>query len=156
MAGLHFLNTPLIFWTIYQVMTRFLKDKLRKRIHFNENANSLHQHIDPKILPRSVGGHLDEDEAFDRTLAPRILKRNIPYEGLSNLICNLVLIVLALAKHVIYLRKSFDKEIHLPLSITLLLAEYSRIFGTFACCLFANECSIFTAFPSLAKDTHMY
>lgn len=47
----------------------FLPNKLRKRIHLHSSpSNSLHDFLSPDILPKSLGGILEEEEAVDRFL----------------------------------------------------------------------------------------
>jgi len=80
--SIHIMNPPMLFWSVYKIGQRFMKEKIRNRIHFHYNNESLHKHFEKEFLPLSLGGDLDEDEAIDRTVTDELIKRDIPFEGL--------------------------------------------------------------------------
>ncbi|XP_028296478.1 clavesin-2 isoform X1 [Gouania willdenowi] len=56
-GGIHFVNQPWYIHALYTVIRPFLKDKTRKRIFMHgNNLNSLHQLLQPEILPSELGG----------------------------------------------------------------------------------------------------
>ena len=58
-----------------------LSEKMRSRIHFHYNLESLHQHVSKNILPESLGGDLSENDAIDITLVDELLKEDATYES---------------------------------------------------------------------------
>jgi len=76
----HLVNPPPLFWTLHKIGMRFVKDKIRKRVHLHYSWDSLHKFLPKKILPKSLGGERDEEEIRDTELNERILRRNAPYE----------------------------------------------------------------------------
>jgi len=82
---LHLVNNPRIFGAIYAVARPFIKEKMKKRIHFHgDDINSLHSslRIDPALLPEFLGGNVSNDEYKDESVAKRILKKDPYYEDL--------------------------------------------------------------------------
>ncbi|XP_067665575.1 alpha-tocopherol transfer protein-like [Haliotis asinina] len=57
--GIHYLHQPSVFDYVFSIIKPFLKEKLRKRLHFHgENVEGLHDFIDPEDLPEEYGGKL--------------------------------------------------------------------------------------------------
>lgn len=61
--AIHIVNQSWIFDMIYNCFKPFLDERMKKRIFFHgDDMESLHQHIDPKHLPKKYGGvHEDYD-----------------------------------------------------------------------------------------------
>ncbi|XP_077442545.1 clavesin-2 [Stigmatopora argus] len=56
-GGIHFVNQPWYIHALYTVIRPFLKEKTRKRIFLHgNNLTSLHQLLQPEILPSELGG----------------------------------------------------------------------------------------------------
>jgi len=85
---IHYVNMPKLFVPLHKIGLRFVKEKLRKRVHLHYNYQSLHEVFSPDILPECLGGGLpDVIAAVDSDVVEQILERNIPYEGKFNYIC---------------------------------------------------------------------
>lgn len=57
LKAVHIIFQPAVFKFVWAIFNRFIKEKLRKRIHFHSNnVHSLHKHIDPSCLPKHYGG----------------------------------------------------------------------------------------------------
>nr|XP_034828422.1 alpha-tocopherol transfer protein-like [Maniola hyperantus] len=55
--SVHFLNTPRFFETFFNVIKRFLNEKIKNRIMIhNKNIETLHEHVAKEILPPEYGG----------------------------------------------------------------------------------------------------
>ncbi|XP_022654023.1 clavesin-2-like isoform X5 [Varroa jacobsoni] len=55
--AIHVVNQPGLYDYIYACIRPFLKPKIMKRIHLHgSDMTSLHEHIDPEILPEEYGG----------------------------------------------------------------------------------------------------
>lgn len=55
--GIHVVNQPKIFEIVFALFKPFLREKLRKRVHFHGNdLASLHKHITPTCLLPAYGG----------------------------------------------------------------------------------------------------
>ena len=80
-AGVHVLNPPKLFWPIYQIATRFLKEKIRKRFQLHYGLESLHKCFSIDMLPVSLGGNLAENEAAEWDTMKDLLEKDIPYES---------------------------------------------------------------------------
>ncbi|XP_034242677.1 clavesin-1 [Thrips palmi] len=52
----HFLNVPSMANRLFEFFTMLLNDKLRNRIMLHTSVADLHEHINPKILPKEYGG----------------------------------------------------------------------------------------------------
>ena len=70
---------------LYFVTQRFLTAKIRRSIHFHKNLESLHDHIERAILPDSLGGSLDMNDAMDVLFKERLLKEDKCAQGQSSL-----------------------------------------------------------------------
>ncbi|XP_048257168.1 alpha-tocopherol transfer protein-like isoform X2 [Haliotis rufescens] len=70
--GIHYLHEPALFEYVFSIIKPFLKEKLRKRLHFlGENVEGLHEYIDPENLPEEYAGKLPSicsQEYFERLL----------------------------------------------------------------------------------------
>ena len=80
-AAIHFLNPPRIFWTIYQIIIRLCKQKIRDRIHLHGSIDSLHNYLRKTILPKSLNGDVCDSEADDKDSFDRFFKENRSYDG---------------------------------------------------------------------------
>jgi hypothetical protein len=58
-------------------------------VHSN-NLDSLHQHLSPEILPKNLGGILEDEEAFDKDVEPRILDMEDYYEKFARLFISIL------------------------------------------------------------------
>ncbi|MCL4140573.1 UNVERIFIED_CONTAM: hypothetical protein GTU68_002396, partial [Idotea baltica] len=55
--GLHYINTPPSFETVFSIFRSFMKEKMRKRVQIHGNSlESLHKHISKEVLPIEYGG----------------------------------------------------------------------------------------------------
>lgn len=54
--GLHFVNLPMFATTLLTIANSILSDKLKGRVHVHQSMESLHELINPKILPVEYGG----------------------------------------------------------------------------------------------------
>jgi len=62
---IHFINHPSFFNAVIAIGKMFMKPKMKQRLQFHGyNVASLHEFIDPAILPKVYGGCL-EDEEFE-------------------------------------------------------------------------------------------
>ncbi|XP_011505203.1 PREDICTED: alpha-tocopherol transfer protein-like [Ceratosolen solmsi marchali] len=70
LKGIHVVNQPFIFNMVFAIFKPFLQEKLRKRIHFHgRDRTTLRNFIDPKALPKRLGGELDySDEPIGEQL----------------------------------------------------------------------------------------
>jgi hypothetical protein len=84
-VGVHVLNAPRIFWPIYKLCMKILPEKIRKRIQIHSSLKSLHDHIDKSILPKYLGGLLEDEEALDREMINELVQADKSYDGRSNL-----------------------------------------------------------------------
>ncbi|XP_046573182.1 alpha-tocopherol transfer protein-like [Haliotis rubra] len=71
--GIHYLHQPSVFEYVFSMIKPFLKEKLRKRLHFlGDKVEGLHEYIDPENLPEEYAGKLpslDSPEFIDRLVA---------------------------------------------------------------------------------------
>ncbi|CAL8139532.1 unnamed protein product [Orchesella dallaii] len=80
----HIVNNPYIFDLIYALAKPFLKEKLKRRIlEHGKNVQNIHQHLNPEILPKSLGGHLPNEEAVDHDFMQRIMAKNDFYKEMA-------------------------------------------------------------------------
>lgn len=79
-SEVHIINPPPLYWSIHQISMRFVKEKIRKRIHLHYSYESLHKYLDASICPESLGGLLGDEEARDNDLIHDILTKNAFYE----------------------------------------------------------------------------
>ena len=86
LAGIHFLNNPILFWPIYKIAMKLFPNKLQDRVRVHSDVESLAKSITPEILPKSLGGSLDEDEAWDDKIMQQIIQNNLCYDCKSNII----------------------------------------------------------------------
>jgi len=55
--ALHYINTPPAFDTVFNIFKGFMKEKMKKRLHFHgSDLSSLHKHVPPSMLPKEYGG----------------------------------------------------------------------------------------------------
>ncbi|CAH1105709.1 unnamed protein product [Psylliodes chrysocephalus] len=60
LEAVHFLYTSWIFDTAYNIFKVFIPERFRDRIHFHNNLDTLYDDVDPKYLPNSLGGAIDD------------------------------------------------------------------------------------------------
>jgi hypothetical protein len=61
----HWLNLPPLIMTCFYVISSFVTEKLRKRLFLHKNLQSIHNVINPKILPKEYGGSIPWKEMAD-------------------------------------------------------------------------------------------
>jgi len=81
--ALHLVNQPYVLDLFCNLVKRFITKRLQSRIKLHRDVNSLTELVSPQILPKSLGGTLEEDEAFDDELVPAMLKMENYYKELS-------------------------------------------------------------------------
>uniref|UniRef100_A0A336M9G9 CSON013966 protein n=1 Tax=Culicoides sonorensis TaxID=179676 RepID=A0A336M9G9_CULSO len=55
--GLHYVNTPSVFMTFFNVFKSFLNEKVKSRVHlYGDNMEELHKNIPKRLLPTEYGG----------------------------------------------------------------------------------------------------
>lgn len=52
----HIINVSPLVDTIINFVRPFLKEKIRQRIHFHSNVDSLYKHVPKAMLPKEYGG----------------------------------------------------------------------------------------------------
>lgn len=71
----HIIFHPRIFGVVYQCIKPFLKEKMAKRMQLHgDDLSSLHNNVNPDILPISLGGKLEDDKAVDDHLLKKLLE----------------------------------------------------------------------------------
>lgn len=83
-AGAHFLNPTKLGWPIFQLALKCLKEKIRKRVQIHYGLESLHKSLDKSLLPESLGGDLNEDEASERHVIDMLIQENPSFEKYWN------------------------------------------------------------------------
>jgi len=71
--ALHLVNQPYIFDLFCNLAKRFVTKRLVGRIHLHRNSDSLIEMMDPGVLPMSLGGTLEEEDAFDDDFIAKML-----------------------------------------------------------------------------------
>jgi hypothetical protein len=56
MKGMHYINMPSFFETIFNMFKAFMKDKLKKRLHVHGNIEGMYKFVPREILPEEYGG----------------------------------------------------------------------------------------------------
>jgi hypothetical protein len=64
---------------------KILPEKIRKRIQIHTSLESLHNHIGKSILPKYLGGLLEDEEALDREMVNELVQTDKIYDGRSNI-----------------------------------------------------------------------
>lgn len=55
--GINYYNTPTLFNALFEVFQYFMKEKMKKRLHFHkDDLKSLHKEVPKKMLPNEYGG----------------------------------------------------------------------------------------------------
>ena len=87
---IHFYNYPSIFDPILHLFRLCFRRKLNDRIHFHARSSddsmkkSLHEHLDPELLPTEYGGQLGSvDSAINRAFVQWTRERNEPMKELE-------------------------------------------------------------------------
>jgi len=57
MKGMHYINMPSFFQTLFDLFKSFMKDKLKKRLHVHKNIEAAYELIPRDIFPEEYGGH---------------------------------------------------------------------------------------------------
>ncbi|XP_049851339.1 clavesin-2-like isoform X2 [Schistocerca gregaria] len=74
LKAIHVVNEPIFIGSLFSLFKPFIKEKLRKRIHFHgTNLSSLHAYLPYEILPRQLGGMVPD---FNFTTFRRIFEEN--------------------------------------------------------------------------------
>ncbi|OXA43738.1 retinaldehyde-binding protein 1 [Folsomia candida] len=79
----HIINNPQIFGALFSVAAFFMKEKMRRRIHFHgTNLTSLQNMLKLEVdqLPLFLGGPLSDEEYDDPSLAQRVVKKDAYYD----------------------------------------------------------------------------
>ncbi|CAB1447223.1 unnamed protein product [Pleuronectes platessa] len=74
--GIHLVNEPMFFWTVFAIIRPFLPDKIKQRIHMH-GANfqdSLSDFFSPAVLPPEYGGEGPEIEEVCRDWTNHLLQ----------------------------------------------------------------------------------
>lgn len=80
----HIINVSPLVDTIVNFVRPFLKEKIRQRIHFHSNLESLYKFVPQKMLPKEYGGEAGEM----KELTGKLKNENIPeYDFIINLFC---------------------------------------------------------------------
>ncbi|XP_035213205.1 clavesin-2-like [Stegodyphus dumicola] len=79
--GIHVINMSLTFKAAWTLVHPFLSEKLKKRIIFHENNDTLQQHFPESLLPVDFGGQLKE---YDNTAWLRNATQSEHLEKLAN------------------------------------------------------------------------
>ncbi|ODM88950.1 Retinaldehyde-binding protein 1 [Orchesella cincta] len=69
--GIYYLNVPFYARYVYKIIRPFLPKKIKERLIISSNDQkfaALHDQLSPRILPKFLGGHLENEEAFDMTM----------------------------------------------------------------------------------------
>jgi len=83
--GIHYVNTPTLFLPIHKIGLRFVKEKIRKRVHLHFNLLSLHEIFGKDVLPECLGGDVPDYDSSRILELEQFLDLELPYEGkLSN------------------------------------------------------------------------
>lgn len=81
LKGYHLVNAPRIVGIIYSGVKPFLSKKIRKRLKFHKDLNSLHEYFDVEILPEFLGGLVSDDEYADLELLKRFSNSDDYFQG---------------------------------------------------------------------------
>ncbi|OXA38292.1 Alpha-tocopherol transfer protein [Folsomia candida] len=81
--GVHFINHGFIVHHLYRFASPMLEKKIRERVHFHSNTSQLHGHIPAKILPTSLDGELETEDAFDTSQDAVVRGNDYFYERLA-------------------------------------------------------------------------
>jgi len=84
--AMHLVNAGFIWSTVVNTLRFLVPLKTKKRIYTHGTLESLHKHVPPAILPASLGGMVEEDEAIDFDLEKRIHSREQFYENFKCLL----------------------------------------------------------------------
>ncbi|CAL8141819.1 unnamed protein product [Orchesella dallaii] len=84
--GFHLIFQPRIISVIYAGVKPFFKEKLRKRIHFHNSLETLHQHVNPQCLPEFLGGVLnhEEDKCIDKLSIKKLFQQDDFFKEMIN------------------------------------------------------------------------
>ena len=64
---IHVVNQPRVFHMFYNLLKPFLGEEVKKKIHFHNKYEELHEFLPKSILPHDFGGDLgpwNNDEAY--------------------------------------------------------------------------------------------
>ncbi|OXA59770.1 retinaldehyde-binding protein 1 [Folsomia candida] len=81
--ALHLVNQPYVLDLFCNLVKRFIAKRLQSRVKLHRDAESLTELVSPDILPKSLGGNLEEDDAFDDELVPAMLRMENYYKELA-------------------------------------------------------------------------
>ncbi|GIY49986.1 alpha-tocopherol transfer protein-like [Caerostris extrusa] len=81
-SGIHVVNEPVYFGSVFKLVKPIITKKLRSRLHFHSSdLKSLQEHLPPETLPKELGGYLGEEEF--RSFRSMMLQNNALIERLS-------------------------------------------------------------------------
>ncbi|ODM87849.1 Retinaldehyde-binding protein 1 [Orchesella cincta] len=66
--GIYYVNVPIYLVYLYKLVKPFLTSKFKERLKLSTKDNTfetLHENLSPDLLPKCVGGILEDEEAFD-------------------------------------------------------------------------------------------
>ncbi|XP_035714013.1 alpha-tocopherol transfer protein [Folsomia candida] len=81
-AAFHLVNAGSIIDFMMRIFKHLLPTKIQNRIFIDSNCAQLHEHLPPEILPKSLGGVLENEEAFRTELPDKIRSQEEFYQKL--------------------------------------------------------------------------
>jgi CRAL/TRIO domain len=64
MSRMLVVNAPAIFSLFWRLIHIFIDDRVKAKIQFVGSLKTLHEFVDPHILPRHLGGCVDDDRVL--------------------------------------------------------------------------------------------
>ncbi|XP_021959782.1 alpha-tocopherol transfer protein-like isoform X1 [Folsomia candida] len=81
--ALHFVNENALIHTFLPLFRKVISNKIGGRVHLHSTRlESLHEHVPPNILPKSLGGTLTDAEAYDSHLIAGAKANDAFYDGI--------------------------------------------------------------------------
>ncbi|OXA49438.1 clavesin-2 [Folsomia candida] len=71
-AAIHLINGGSLIELLVRLVKKFMPEKIANRIFVHSNLPQLHEYLYPTILPKSLGGELEDEDAFQSELPDRI------------------------------------------------------------------------------------
>ncbi|XP_021952999.1 clavesin-2 [Folsomia candida] len=80
---IHYVNENIMYRGFLNTLLSFFGKKMRGRVHIHSsNMESLHKFVAPNILPKSLGGTLTNEEAYDSDLINGARENDKFYKGI--------------------------------------------------------------------------
>lgn len=79
----HIVNVSPLVDTIINFVRPFLKEKIRQRIHFHSNLESLYKFVPQKMLPKEYGGEAGTVEELTGEFESLFLKNSLSISIIS-------------------------------------------------------------------------